>query len=193
MSPNFILWIEWDQKPCNFFLFHHNFRRWAISFKKILYFTDGCGAQYKNKYNFVNVCLHEHDFGVPCEWLFFATAHGKGACDGIGGTVKRAVANESLMRPVKDQILTARAMFEYVTEKFVSVIEFLFVTKEEVRSVSKELETRFSTAMTIKGTRRCHRICPDQYPTVRVHKLATDSGQIVRCAKWLRLPTSHHA
>ena len=55
--------------------------------KKVHYFTDGCAAQYKNKYNFINVCHHEEDFqGVSCEWHFFATSHGKGACDGIDGT-----------------------------------------------------------------------------------------------------------
>ena len=68
--------------------------------KKIHYFSDGCGGQYKNKFNFINVCSHADDFQVQCEWNFFATSHGKGACDGIGGTVKRATYRESLRRTV---------------------------------------------------------------------------------------------
>ena len=76
---------------------------------KIHYFTDGCASQYKHKYSFANVCYHDIDFpGVTCEWHFFATSHGKGACDGIGGTMKRATHLESLRRPVKDKILTHR-------------------------------------------------------------------------------------
>ena len=55
--------------------------------KKIHYFTDGCAGQYKNKYKFVNLCHHEDDFGLEGEWNFFATNHGKSACD---GTVKRS-------------------------------------------------------------------------------------------------------
>ena len=35
-----------------------------------------------------------------------ATAHGKGACDGIGGTVKRLAARASLQKPYSDQIMT---------------------------------------------------------------------------------------
>ena len=42
----------------------------------------------KIKKTFINLCFHEADFGVPAEWHFSATSHGKGACDGVGGTVK---------------------------------------------------------------------------------------------------------
>ena len=38
--------------------------------------------------NFFNLCSHRDDFGVSAEWHFSATSHGKGACDGLGGTVK---------------------------------------------------------------------------------------------------------
>lgn len=53
-------------------------------------------AQYKNKYNFINLCHHEQDFKIKAEWSFFATSHGKSECDVIGGTVKRLVRKESL-------------------------------------------------------------------------------------------------
>jgi hypothetical protein len=41
--------------------------------KKISYFTDGAGGQYKNKSNFINLCHHEQDFGVTAVWNFSAT------------------------------------------------------------------------------------------------------------------------
>ena len=50
-----------------------------IQMKKVIYFSDGCFAQYKNKKNFTNLIHHENNFNVPAEWHFFATAHGKGA------------------------------------------------------------------------------------------------------------------
>ena len=37
---------------------------------------------------FLNLCHHKDDFKVAAEWYFSATSHGKGACDGLGGTVK---------------------------------------------------------------------------------------------------------
>ena len=27
--------------------------------KKVEYFSDGCAAQYKNRYNFANLCMHK--------------------------------------------------------------------------------------------------------------------------------------
>ncbi|CAH0561706.1 unnamed protein product [Brassicogethes aeneus] len=74
-------------------LFQRNFvnflKQYVPGLNKIIYFSDGASAQYKNKKNFLNVCLHEEDFGVSAEWNFFATSHGKGPCDGIGGALKR--------------------------------------------------------------------------------------------------------
>jgi hypothetical protein len=58
--------------------------------KKIKYFTDGSGAQYKNKKNFANA--HILDFnGLDAEWHFFASCNGKSACDGIRGTLKKSL------------------------------------------------------------------------------------------------------
>ena len=59
---------------------------------------DGSAAQYKNQKIFINLCYHHSDFGVQAEWHFYATSHGKGPCDGIGGTVKRLAAKASLQR-----------------------------------------------------------------------------------------------
>ena len=67
--------------------------------KFVEYFSDGCAAQYKNRKCFYNLCLHEKELGVKAAWSFFATSHGKSPCDGIGGTVKRLTAMESLRRP----------------------------------------------------------------------------------------------
>ena len=44
--------------------------------RKIIYFSDGAGSQYKNRKNFVNLCHHREDFGICAEWHFSATSHG---------------------------------------------------------------------------------------------------------------------
>ena len=55
--------------------------------------------------NFLNLCHHKDDFRVAAEWNFCATSHGKAACDGLGGTVRRLAARASLQRPYNDQIM----------------------------------------------------------------------------------------
>ena len=64
--------------------------------RKIYYTSDGAASQYKNRKKLIKLCHHEEDFGVAAEWHFSATSHGKGACDGVGGTVKRLAARASL-------------------------------------------------------------------------------------------------
>lgn len=41
-------------------------------------------------------CYHEDEFVITAEWHFPATSHGKGACDGEGGNIKRLPARASL-------------------------------------------------------------------------------------------------
>jgi hypothetical protein len=55
----------------------------------MVYFSDGSAAQYKNRKKLLNITCYNEDFGVPAEWHCFATSHGKSACDGIGGTLKK--------------------------------------------------------------------------------------------------------
>lgn len=55
--------------------------------KTIIIFSDGCAAQLKNKSSLLKLCFFEKDFGIKGEWNFFATSHGKGAVDRIGGAV----------------------------------------------------------------------------------------------------------
>ena len=65
--------------------------------KIIHYYSDGAPFQYKNYKDLINHCYH----GIDDVWNFFAINHGKGACDGIGGTVKRLATSASLMATEK--------------------------------------------------------------------------------------------
>ena len=46
---------------------------------------------------------------------------GKGACDGVGGTVKRLAARASLQRPYDQQIMTPRQLFDWAAGKVPAV------------------------------------------------------------------------
>ena len=53
--------------------------------RKLYYFSDEAGSQYKNRFHLANLLNHEGDFGFKDKWHFFATSLGKGACGEIGG------------------------------------------------------------------------------------------------------------
>ena len=44
---------------------------WNDMVIKLMFFSDGCAAQYKNKSNFTNLLYQKTDFGVKSEWYFF--------------------------------------------------------------------------------------------------------------------------
>lgn len=126
---------------------------------KIVYFSDGAASQYKNRKNFLNLCHHKEDFGISAEWHFSATSHGKGACDGLGGTVKRLAARASLQRPYNDQIMTPRQLFDWACTN-VPAVHFGNCSMEDYERERDNLEQRFALSRTIPGTRKLHSFIP---------------------------------
>lgn len=151
--------------------------------KKILYFSDGCAGHYKNRKNFSNLCKHYDDFGVHAEWHFFATSHGKGPSDGIGGTVKRLVTKASLQRPSEGHINTHKAMFDFCVQN-IKGIDFVLVTADDVQKEHETLKHRFEEAKTFDGTRDHHCYIPLDRSTLRISKISASV-----CSKYIEFKT----
>ncbi|KAI9562528.1 hypothetical protein GHT06_009976 [Daphnia sinensis] len=81
---------------------------------------------------------HEADFGLKAEWHFFASCHGKSACDGIGGTLKR------LARLAKN----------------VDNIKTFYVCSDVVKNNAATIERRMGEAVVVPGTRSLHCFIP---------------------------------
>ena len=152
--------------------------KFASSPLKIFYFSDGAASQYKNRKNFINLCYHIEDFSVPAEWHFSATSHGKGACDGVGGTIKRLAARASLQRPYDEQIMTPRQLFEWAIENIPSV-SFHYWSMDDYRREEILLKERFLKSRTIPGTRKLHSFIPltRNKVSTKVYSLSTTSKE----------------
>ena len=135
----------WINKLINKILLQHN----------IFYFSNGAASQYKNKYDFLNLINHKNDFGINAEWHFFATSHGKGACDGIGGTVKRHAYFTSLQKDTDLLLTSPERLFQWA-KQFFKKIHFHLCTNEEHEKHREFLISRFLNAKTIKQTRSFH-------------------------------------
>jgi hypothetical protein len=113
---------------------------------EVAFFTDGAASQFKS--NFVVTAASKlcSSLGVPISWNYFATGHGKGAVDGIGGDVKRKVWGEILSRRVCVQ----------------NAADFVNVLK------SKEIKTEviLVPSSDIEASKNASRFCP----LVKVHK-----------------------
>ena len=55
--------------------------------KLINIFSDGGRSQFKQKFTLSNLPLWESVLNIKLTWHFFATSHGKGVVDGLGGSI----------------------------------------------------------------------------------------------------------
>ena len=102
--------------------------RWKI--EHVFYWTDGDGSQFKNKFNFANLWHHKADFGCTADWSFFATSHGKGPIDGIGGEVKQRVWHDVLKGNV---VISDAIQFHNVSPELNKTICVLFLSQPDIQ------------------------------------------------------------
>lgn len=133
----------------------------AFEIDHIHYWTDGCGAQFKNKFTLSNLLHHQKDFGCTADWNFFETAHGKGPVDGIGGQVKRSVWRCTMQG--RDAPSNAKDFYE-IAQREAKSVSVLFVEKDYIRTTTEEmhLEDRWKECKPIPGTRKFHFFQPSE-------------------------------
>lgn len=123
---------------------------------EIEYITDGCGAQYKNKVTFWNLCRHAAEFQIRATHSYFATSHGKNLCDALAGNIKRILAAGSLQCKINDVINSAQKVYDFLQKHQISEkVRFEFVGKEEVET-ERTLTVDAKLLDCVPGTRSFH-------------------------------------
>ena len=124
---------------------------------KIHFFSDGAGGQFKNCYSLSTIADPKllHSSVKRADWSFFATAHGKGPVDGIGGTLKRTVWRRVLQ---KEAIVNSSKDFVAVASTACPKTVVLHVASAEVSTVREELSEIWKSEppQTIPDTRSYH-------------------------------------
>lgn len=141
---------------------------------KIYYLTDGAGQHFKNKNNMQNLLCHKKDFGISAEWDFYATAHGKGACDGIGANLKRGARRTSLQLSSKNRILTAEDLYEWA-KNYCKETKVFYSSKNDYEKSVLELKPRLDQAKAIPGTLQYHAFIPLNQNTLKLQKTSLSS------------------
>ena len=141
----------------------------------IKYFTDGVASQYKNFKALINLAFHFHNHKLTAEHNFFATSHGKSPCDGIGGTIKREAANASLRATIDNQIITPEDLYCWAQNNIKGVTLFYVPSIEIIEHERKfSLESRYSSASTVDGTRSYHCFIPQSNGCLIMKRISTD-------------------
>lgn len=136
---------------------------------KVFYVSDGEPQQFKNIKNFLNLYHHKDDYDIAAEWHFFATAHGKGPCDVIGGTIKRMAARASLQLPPDRQITTPQELYEWASQPGnLPNIAVKFSPTSRYDEAKRDLERRLKTVKPIPGTQKLHCVVPQENGMISV-------------------------
>ena len=99
--------------------------------------------------------LHEweNEFSMKLIWKVIATSHGKGAVDGIGGTVKRAVWR--VVRAGTTAPLDAASYAEIASNRNPN-INVEYVSSAEIEKDSVEKAPSWSAAVGVPNTLQVH-------------------------------------
>ena len=125
--------------------------------KMIHYMTDSPTSQYRNKQIFSIVDQHDQLFpGVRASWLYFEAGHGKGACDGVGGTAKR-LADMAVKRQTA-VIQSAENFYDWGKSQENSSLRYIFVSKSQCKEAHEELSK--IPCKPVKGTLQLHAVVP---------------------------------
>ncbi|KAI4816693.1 hypothetical protein KUCAC02_009009 [Chaenocephalus aceratus] len=128
----------------------------------IHFWSDGPSKRYKNKKNFVLLCSVPPTLGFQrTTWNFFPTSHGKGAPDGIGGTVKRT-ADSLILRG--NDIVDGNIFHEMVGRSLCSTK--LYIINEADMPYDALLSQPLKP---VPATRKLHQVTPTHRNNSEIH------------------------
>ena len=103
---------------------------------------------------FDTVLSHNELFGISARWNYFESGHGKGPCNGIGGSSKRQAADA--VKQGKVSVQDAHEFYQWAKGNDKS-IEYVFYTEEEYNEMEEQLKE--SKIKSVTGTMKVHAVC----------------------------------
>ena len=89
-------------------------------------------------------------------WKYFATSHGKGVVDGIGGRAKSLVRQKIMTKGEATTVQSAVEFADLVT-KLMPSTKTIYISKEEIDTSTREANL-WSDARSIPGIKKIHKI-----------------------------------
>ncbi|KAK0152137.1 hypothetical protein N1851_006503 [Merluccius polli] len=119
------------------------------------FMSDGPLTQYRNRKNFYLMCTLPFLRGIKeITWNFSEKAHGKGAPDGVGGSIKRSA--DAFVHQGGD-IQGPQELFSFL-EKSSSTVKFKWIAEDDIVRVDEAVPNALPV---VKGTLGIHQITTD--------------------------------
>ena len=122
--------------------------------KQLQIFSDGPSSQFKNRFIVAAVPALEAKYGLAIIWNYFATSHGKGPVDGIGGSTKRFVWN--LVRSGKAQVMSSTGFTKAASSMPKVTVTHMPAEEMTERAGTIGLQNIFEAAPAVACIRKMH-------------------------------------
>ena len=150
----------------------------------IHFITDSPSSQYRNRFCIQMLSRFQSAFNLGAAWNWLESGHGKGPCDGVGGTLKRLAD-----RIVKQKILVqdAEDFFEKVNPQ--TKVILIELDDKEVETSKEEVKSWESPS--VRGLNSIHQATCTKgkivvRPTSCYRECCFGKGELVpECSAWL--------
>ena len=132
------------------------------SVKTLHIWSDVQSSQFKNRFIAASIPWLQEKQKLKICWNFFATSHGKGPVDGIGGVVKRMATQKVIQREVN--ITNAASFYDAINSE--SNVKVFLIEAEEINVAETKLGTVISAAPALPGIFNVHHL---QHTDGKIH------------------------
>ena len=153
--------------------------------KSVQIWSDGPSSQYKNRYVFALTSKLQVQHNLNIQWHYFATSHGKGPNDGIGGNAKRIVHRMVMARTA---VVNSAAGFAAALHSSGSNINIILMSEEEIIAKCQDLEvgTLWDGLKPFKGTINTHCVKPNEDGTLTLKFYTSASTSVTGRMQYVR-------
>lgn len=145
-----------DKATVAAFLYHLLLKLPGINDPNIeeVFWSDGAASEFKSQFIVCTLKYLSKLYNKPLTWKFFATSHGKGVVDGIGGNAKSVVRTKMLRQDGTVRVNSARD-FVAVAKESLSKTKLLLCESKEVERFNQE-QNLFKDSIPVPGIQKVH-------------------------------------
>ena len=141
---------------------------------KLVIYTDGPSSEFKNKFMVKFLSDIANQIGGTAEWKYFATSHGKGVVDGIGGSAKSLVRTKVMSKGGNAIVVQNSMDFAAAASDLMNGVTVVHVSKEEISQVIDQ-EKPWSLIHDVPGISKIHKMSCTKDGNLKLYKSKLDS------------------
>lgn len=120
-----------------------------------VFWSDGPSSEFKNKYMVAVLHFFSKKYNKTFTWKYFASSHGKGVVDAIGGNLKSVVRMQT--RAIKNEVVVINTAQDFITaaKKGVTNTQLIEISKTKVDQINVT-NPIFNETSPVPGIQRMH-------------------------------------